>query len=133
MDDWEEIYLNEGEPEADAFYAAYKAAMDKGGAILNWPDNHTLLFLMKERAGEHAAFESEYQNKPISDDNPFQKITWWVRPPNRDWLHFGAIDPSLGKQNKNRDPSAILVGAYDRESTILDIVEASIRRRTPLI
>ncbi len=128
-DQWEEIYLNEGEPEADAFYLAHREAMDKG-AELNWPDNHTLLYLMKERAGDHAAFESEYQNKPISNDNPFQNITWWVRL-NRDWLFFGAIDPSLGKRNANRDPSAILVGAYDREQAILDVAEASIRKRVP--
>nr|WP_321460412.1 phage terminase large subunit [uncultured Cohaesibacter sp.] len=128
-DAWEETYLNEGEPEADAFYAANKEAMDKG-AVLNWPANHSLLFLMKERAGDHAAFESEYQNKPLALDNPFQSIAWWVRI-NRDWLFFGAVDPSLGKNNHNRDPSAILVGAYDKESAILDVVEASIRRRVP--
>lgn len=128
-DAWEETYLNEGEPEADAFYVANKEAMDKG-AVLNWPANHSLLFLMKERAGDHAAFESEYQNKPLALDNPFQSITWWVRI-NRDWLFFGAVDPSLGKNNRNRDPSAILVGAYDKESAILDVVEASIRRRVP--
>lgn len=128
-DQWEEIYLNEGEEEADDFYAANKDEMDKG-AVLNWPDNHTLLYLMQERAGDHPAFESEYQNKPISGDNPFQDLTWWVQI-KRDWMFFGAIDPSLGRNNKNRDPSAILVGAYDRESTILDVVEASIRRRVP--
>ncbi|MCV6601830.1 MAG: phage terminase large subunit, partial [Cohaesibacter sp.] len=128
-DQWEEIYLNDGENDADDFYAANKDEMDKG-AVLNWPDNHTLLYLMQERAGDHPAFESEYQNKPISGDNPFQDLTWWVQI-KRDWMFFGAIDPSLGKNNKNRDPSAILIGAYDRESTILDIAEASIRRRVP--
>ena len=128
-DEWEEIYLNEGEPAADTFYEINKEAMDKG-AVLNWAANHTLLYLMKERAGDHAAFESEYQNKPISGDNPFQAITWWVKV-NHDWLFFGAVDPSLGKNNRSRDPSAILVGAYDKENAILDVVEASIRRRVP--
>ncbi len=128
-DQWEEIYLNEGEPEADVFYQRNRSAMDQGAA-LNWPANHTLLFLMKERAGDHNAFESEYQNKPVSDDNKFQTKHYWVMK-KRNWLHFGAIDPSLGKNNKNRDPSAILIGGYDRDDDILDVVEASIRRRLP--
>ncbi|WP_310620900.1 phage terminase large subunit [Flexibacterium corallicola] len=128
-DQWEEVYLNEGEPAADAFYCTQQGEMDQG-AVLNWPDNHTLLFLMKERADDHAAFESEYQNKPISGDNPFQDLQYWVQR-KTDWLFFGAIDPSLGKNNKGRDPSAILIGGYDRENNILDVVEASIRRRLP--
>ena len=128
-DEWEEIHLNQGEVESDKFYAKQKTAMD-AGAVLNWPANHTLIFLMKKRAGEHSAFQSEYQNKPISDSNLFQKITFWVKyRPNL--VHFGAIDPSLGKQNKNNDPSAIIVASYDTESTVMDVIEASISHRTP--
>jgi predicted phage terminase large subunit-like protein len=126
---WEEVYLNEGEKDADHFYQENKGDMDHG-AVLNWPANHTIEFLMKERAGEHNSFESEYQNKPISDDNPFQNLTYWVMK-KRDWLYFGGIDPSLGKNNKNRDPSAIIIGGYDKEEDIFDVVEASIRRRLP--
>ncbi|MCY1707334.1 phage terminase large subunit [Pannonibacter sp. SL95] len=66
----------------------------------------------------------------MSRDNPFQDLTWWVQK-KRDWLFFGAIDPSLGKNNRHRDPSAILIGGYDRETQVLDVVEASIRRRLP--
>ncbi len=128
-EEWEETYLNEGETQSDQFYRKNKKAMDVG-CILNWPGNHTLLYLMKKRAGEHSAFESEYQNKPISDGNPFQKITWWVqrRP---DLIHFGAIDPSLGKKGKGRDPSAIIIGGVDRLAGEMDVLEASIRRRLP--
>lgn len=128
-DEWEEIYLNQGEPESDKFYADHKKVMDTG-AILNWPANHTLIFLMKKRAGEHPAFESEYQNKPISDSNLFQKITFWVKY-NSDLIHFGAIDPSLGKNNRNNDPSAIIVASYDPKTTVMDVIEASISHRTP--
>lgn len=127
-DRWEELYLD-SEPEADAYYAAHAKEMERG-AVLNWPDNHTLTFLMKERAGDHAAFESEFQNKPLSKDNPFQDLTWWILK-KREWLYFGAIDPSLGKNNRNRDPSAILIGGYDPQDNVLDVVEASIRRRLP--
>ncbi|KZL25662.1 phage terminase large subunit [Pseudovibrio sp. Ad37] len=128
-DKWEETYLNDGEPAADAFYAAQREEMNKG-AVLNWPELHPLDFLMKERAGSHSAFESEYQNKPMSEDNPFRALTYYVQI-KRDWLHFGAIDPSLGKHNKNRDPSAILIGGFDRETQTMDVVEASIRKRLP--
>ena len=127
-DRWEEIYLDD-EHAAEEFYQAHRAYME-AGAVLNWPDNHTLIYLMQERAGDHAGFESEYQNRPISDENPFHKLTWWVQKKS-DWLFFGAIDPSLGKKNRHRDPSAILIGGYDREVGVLDVVEASIRRRLP--
>jgi predicted phage terminase large subunit-like protein len=46
-------------------------------------------------------------------------------------VFFGALDPSLGKENKRNDPSAILVGGLDRETGILDVVEALIRKRLP--
>ncbi len=127
-DRWEELFIND-DPAADAFYQAKREEMDRG-ALLNWPAMQSLLFLMKERAGDHESFESEYQNKPISNDNPFQKLTYWVAS-NRNWMFFGAIDPSLGKRGTNGDPSAILVGGFDKETGILDVVEASIRRRHP--
>ncbi len=38
---------------------------------------------------------------------------------------------SLGKQNRGRDPSALLVGGLNRETGILDVVEARIARRLP--
>lgn len=128
-DTWEETYLNDGEMAADAFYQENRSDMD-AGAVLNWPANHTLEFLMKERAGSHGSFESEYQNNPIARDNPFGALTWWVMR-RADVLHFGAIDPSLGKRGGRGDPSAILVGAIDREAQHLDVLRASIRRRTP--
>ena len=60
-DQWEEILINDGEIDADNFYQVNKKAMHEG-AVLNWPDIHSLERMMKERAGSHAAFESEYQN-----------------------------------------------------------------------
>lgn len=132
MDLWEqfeEIWQNDGEDAARAFYADRKADMD-AGAVVNWPTVQPLLWLMLERAGSHDAFQTEYQNKPISEGNPFGDLTWWVQP-LREWQFFGAIDPSLGKKSKGRDPSAILIGGFDRLSGRMDLVEASIRRRLP--
>ncbi len=132
MDLWEqfeEVYQNDGEPAARAFYAARKAEMD-AGAIVNWPSVQPLLELMLKRAESHDAFQTEYQNKPISEGNPFGELTWWVQV-RRDLVFFGAIDPSLGRKSKGRDPSAILIGGLDRLTGTMDVVEASIRRRLP--
>jgi predicted phage terminase large subunit-like protein len=127
---WEELFLNQGEDDADQFYAERKAEMDDG-AVVSWPSMRPLLMLMKIRADDHHAFDCEYQNDPANDENaPFKNIFYWVQP-SRDWVFFGAHDPSMGKQNKGRDPSATLVGGLDRNHGILDIVEARIARRVP--
>lgn len=132
MDLWdafEEVYNNDGEEAATAFYRAHKAEMD-AGAVVNWPEVQPLLFLMLERAASHDAFQSEYQNKPLSEGNPFGKIIYWnLKTP--DLIFFGAIDPSLGKKGHGRDPSAILIGGMDRLTGRMDVVEASIRKRLP--
>ena len=127
-DEWEELYLND-EPQAEAFWQTQQAEMSKG-AIINWPAMHSLIFLMQERAGDHDSFESEYQNNPVNGSSAFRDLTFWVQKKS-DWLYFGAIDPSLGKKNAGRDPSAILIGGYSRETGVLDVVEASIRKRLP--
>lgn len=127
-DQWEELYLND-EEEAEAFWQAQKAEMSKG-AVINWPEMHSLIFLMQERAGDHDSFESEYQNNPINGDNAFRDLTYWVVK-RAEWIFFGGIDPSLGKKNAGRDPSAILVGGYNPVDGVFDVVEASIRKRLP--
>ncbi|NTT88255.1 phage terminase large subunit [Tabrizicola fusiformis] len=132
MDLWEEfeeLYHNEGEAAARAFYLGRKTEMD-AGAIINWPALQPLVWLMLQRAGGHDSFATEYQNQPISEGNPFAKLVFWTMP-MREWIHFGAIDPSLGGKKKGRDPSAILIGGYDRLSGKMDVVEASIRKRLP--
>ncbi|MCV6583975.1 MAG: phage terminase large subunit [Marinibacterium sp.] len=127
-DEWEELYLND-EAAAEAYWLKHQSELIRG-AIVNWPEMHSLLFLMKERAGDHDSFESEYQNNPINGDTAFRDLTYWVTT-RSDWIMFGAIDPSLGKQNKGRDPSAILIGGYSPSTGVLDVVEASIRKRLP--
>lgn len=132
MDLWdrfEEFYHNQGEDAARAFYDANKTDMD-AGAIVNWPSMQPLVWLMLERAADHDSFQTEYQNKPISEGSPFNRLTFWtLRQP--DLIHFGALDPSLGKKGHGRDPSAILIGGFNRLTGTMDVVEASIRRRLP--
>lgn len=130
-DAWEETLLNEGEGPALAYYGEHLADMEQG-ATVSWPSARPLYSLMLKRARDgHDAFDSEQQNAPGSgDDAPFKVISFWVDI-RRDWLFFGAVDPSLGKLGKSRDPSAILVGGWCRDTMTLDVVEASIRKRLP--
>ncbi|KAA6404479.1 hypothetical protein DPQ22_09615 [Candidatus Tokpelaia sp.] len=132
-DEWEETLRNEGAAAAHAFYQVRKAEMDKG-AVLNWPAMQSLERLMLQRAESPAAFASEQQGEPVSENSAFklEDLTYWAQI-KRDLLLFGAVDPSLGKRGKQRDPSAILVGGIDKsgEYPTMDIVEASIRKRTP--
>ena len=130
-DRWEETLRNSGEEAADAFYAEHQVEMERG-AECSWAAR-PLLALMKIRARDgHDTFDSEYQNDPVAGDNaPFAGIIqFWV---NRlaDWVFFGSCDPSLGKAGASRDPSAILVGGWCRDTMTLDVVEASIRKRLP--
>lgn len=131
-DRWEELLLNVGQEQAQTFYDAHKPEME-AGAEVSWPDARPLLALMLLRARDgHSSFDSELQNDPLSDDEaPFAKvITFWV---NRlaEWRFYGAVDPSLGKAGASRDPSALLVGGFNRTTGVLDVVEASIKKRLP--
>lgn len=122
---------DEAETKAKAFYIKNKAAMD-AGAEVSWQSARPLVELMIIRAESHSAFDSEHQNDPVSgDDAPFANcITFWV---NRlsDWRFYGACDPSLGKKGSSRDPSALLVGGFNINTGILDVVEAEIKKRVP--
>lgn len=127
---WEELLRNEGVASADAFYVKNQKLMT-AGAEVSWPEVRPIEALMRLRVKiGTAAFDAEQQNDPVSEtDAIFGTITFWVE--RSDWIFFGACDPSLGKHNKGRDPSAILVGGLNRETGILDVVEASIRKRLP--
>jgi predicted phage terminase large subunit-like protein len=122
----------EGEAAAMAMYREHQAEMDKG-AVVSWPALRPIHKLMIRRAREgHSAFDSEQQNDPVAgEDAPFaNSIRFWV---NRlaEWVFYGACDPSLGKAGNSRDPSALGVGGYNRETGVLDVVEALIKKRTP--
>lgn len=106
----------------------------EAGAVVSWLAR-PLLALMKIRARDgHDTFDSEYQNDPVAGDNaPFAGegvLKFWVSR-LADWVFFGACDPSLGKAGASRDPSALLVGGFNRKTGILDVVEAGIRKRLP--
>lgn len=96
-DRWEELFRNDGETVAEAFYQANKDEMERG-AQTSWAARGVLA-LMKIRARDgHATFDSEYQNDPVSgEDAPFAKsMKFWTDLPS-DLVYFGSLDPSLGK------------------------------------
>ena len=130
-DRWEELFRNDGEAVAQAFYLANKDEMERG-VVTSWAARGVLA-LMKIRARDgHATFDSEYQNDPVSgEDAPFAKsMKFWNDLPS-DLVYFGALDPSLGKAGASRDPSAIIIGGYQRETGKLYVVEAQIKKRLP--
>ena len=130
-DRWEELFRNDGEMVAEAFYQANKDEMERG-AVTSWAARGVLA-LMKIRARDgHATFDSEYQHDPVSgEDAPFAKsMKFWTDLPS-DLVYFGSLDPSLGKAGASRDPSAIIIGGYQRQTGKLYIVEAQIKKRLP--
>lgn len=128
-DRWQELFVNEGEEAARSYYRENMTAMN-AGAVVNWQEVEPLYSLMTQRAESETAFMSEKQGEPISDASPFRHMLFWIVK-KTEWVYFGAVDPSLGRHGAHRDPSALIVGGFDRESGILDIVEASIRKRLP--
>jgi predicted phage terminase large subunit-like protein len=133
-DQWEALLLNEGRELAKAFYQQRINEMN-AGAVVSWPALRDLYALMLKRATDgHGAFDSEQQNDPSAGDaaplassiKVFSGIT-----PSPHWTWFGAVDPSLGKAGASRDPSAILVGAFDRVTRKLYVYKAPIKKRLP--
>lgn len=130
-DVWESVYHADGKGAARAYYEANRAAMD-AGAVVSWPGMRPLYALMLIRAEDKNAFDSEQQNDPLAGDAaPFAACIHFWTDWEKDWLFFGAVDPSLGKHGRRNDPSAILVGGFKRATRVLDVVEALIRKRHP--
>ncbi|MBY6285411.1 hypothetical protein K6121_03405, partial [Neisseria subflava] len=89
-DRWEELYRNDGEEVAQAFYLANKDEMERG-AVTSWAARGVLA-LMKIRARDgHATFDSEYQNDPVAGEAaPFaNSLNFWVNR-DSDWIFYGA-------------------------------------------
>lgn len=149
MDLWEkcqEIMLNNDKPaEEEAasrgevlpedqrpsvlFYLEHKADMD-AGAEISWPQVRSLYWLMRARAKNKKAFDTEMQGDPRSDeDKVFSNVRFYVSRLSH-WIMFGACDPSMGNGQKS-DPSCIMAGAWDRERSILHVEHSAQKRRLP--
>lgn len=120
-------------PDADLpsyrFYLDHQQEMD-AGAVISWPGVRSLYWLMRQRTKNPKAFSTELQGDPRSDEEKtFTSVKFWPMRSDR-WLMFGACDPSVGKGSSS-DPSAILIGGWDRERQKLNVIHAEIKRRVP--
>lgn len=123
---------------ADAFYQKNEAAMLEGVEVL-WPERLPYLHLMKVLLAEgKTSFDSELQNTPIDPDECLfleEWFTWfdevqrkdgttWLVPviggDRYDWENavnladcdcYGGVDPSMGKDANDGDPSAMVTMA----------------------
>ena len=111
------------------FYLAHQALMDEG-AVVSWPAVRGLFWLMRQRAKAPRAFGTEMQGEPrTEEDKVFAPVHFWV---NRlsSWVFYGGCDPSMGR-GETSDPSSIIGGGYNRDTGVLAVVEAAIKRRVP--
>jgi hypothetical protein len=88
--------LQEKDLPSFKFYRANRKQMDRG-AVVSWPQVRSLFWLMRQRAKNKRAFDTEMQGDPRSDeDRVFTNPTFFVsRLPH--WIVFGGCDPSMGK------------------------------------
>ena len=110
------------------YYMEHQAAMDAGGEV-SW-EARSLYDLMRARAVNRKAFDSELQNNAQRDeDRVFTDIRFWVqRLPH--WTFFAACDPSMGT-GQTSHPSGIIAGGWDRAAKRLHVVHADSKRRVP--
>ncbi len=137
---WEAVYVARQEDQADRFFNKHQRAMLDGTDVL-WPEVEDYYYLMKMRVSDGPAFfDSEKQNEPVNPDDCLFREEWLTFLDeervlrNLEWKTYSgfycAVDPSLGKQSKGADPSAIIVAGVDAEGYV-DVLEADIRKRPP--
>lgn len=134
--EWEEILKDEenSNPSAQAkrFYEEHREEM-VSDAIILWPDKQQDYYydLMLMRVMNPDAFDSEYQNDPVSENQRIFKEEWfdyWQILPEIKEIYI-AVDPSLAKKAK-ADNSAIVTLGRGKDN-YLYVIEADIKRRKP--
>jgi len=134
-----------GPDAAKKFFEDNKAEMLKGTQVI-WPASKSYydLMVLREQDG-NVSFDSEMQNEPVNPrDATFNlsELHYWSDRfdaeedllgsiSEGDELPYGSCDPSMGKENKNSDYSAIVTVVKDARTGIIYVVDADIARRTP--
>lgn len=148
---WVTIYHNQncyGEdsgPKGGAeFFKDNKKDMLEGVEVL-WPEKESYydLMIMREEEGE-GSFNSEKQNSPTDLKEAIfklDKVQYWddlykseedlIRTFGEKLSFYIACDPSLGKQGKRGDFSAILVVAKHADTGKIYVLIADIAKRSP--
>lgn len=148
---WVNIYNNQheykgntGSEAAKEFYKVNEEAMLSGAEVL-WPEHLSYYSLMELREQDgYMSFNSEMQNEPINPRDCIFRMEdvhyWEDNYSSEDELLailgsnkqvYGACDPSLGKQNRRGDYSAIVTAVRDLRSGTLYILDADLERRYP--
>lgn len=135
--EWERKLMNLSDPDreqtADAFYVLHSSEMNKGGEVL-WPDRYPLAELMKIRAQDYRAFQSERQDEPGTDGSTewppdyFDRPDLWFDEWPEDIIGKAYyLDPSKGEGSKAGDWQAHTWGGWSRSRNAL-YVECDLRR-----
>lgn len=130
-DEFDAIFKNDGKKQALDFYSKHKKELDKGAKV-SWQARSLLdLMIIRATIGQ-ASFDAEYQNDPVSlDSAPLAKSLHFYNSLPSNLVYYASLDPSMGRSNTNSDPSAIVIGGLDLQTSKLYIVEADIKRRLP--
>lgn len=119
--------------DAFSFYKAHEEEMLKGTKVL-WPGKEPYYALMLQRIADGpAAFSSEKQNEPLSEEERRFSRNWiqYYEESDivgKDLIVVGYLDPSMGKLKG--DFSAIITLGMDTESQVY-VLDADIQRRHP--
>ena len=148
---WVKIYHNqetykdiEGPLAALDFFNDNSSLMLQGVQVL-WPESRGYYRLMVEREQlGSVSFDSEMQNEPVNPrdchfnveeihyiEEEYKTEDELFNVRGDKLIMLGGCDPSMGKQNRSADFSAILTGAFDTETGIIYILDADIARRRP--
>lgn len=136
-DVWEKIITNMEDQDrvahAREYFEENKEIMLSGTQVL-WPEKEPYYALMLQLISDGpAAFSSEKQNEPLSDDDR-RFLREWIEYYEdsdligKDLYVVGFVDPSLGKQGG--DYSAILTIASDYNGQIY-VLDADLAKRHP--
>jgi len=148
---WQDTYTYQAEYDghggpaaALAFYQANTEEMLEGTQVL-WPQREDYYQLMELRLCDgQASFDSEKQNEPVDPESCFfsaNNFKYWddeyhsvdelFAKLGGDAKIYGACDPSLGMQGKNRDFTAIVTLLKHKPTGHLYVLDADISKRKP--
>ncbi len=148
---WEQIYNKRVEHEgesgpaaAEKYFLSRRTEMLEGTKVM-WPEKQDYYALMVQREDDgYASFDSEMQNEPVNPKDCYfnpEEFHYWddVYPSEDDLLRaigdhaefYGACDPSLGRQGKRGDYSAIITIVKNSKDGTLYVLDADIERCKP--
>jgi predicted phage terminase large subunit-like protein len=118
--------------KAREFYEANREEMERGADVL-WPKRMSLYDLMVLRATNRLAFLKEYQGDPRDESTVlFGQFTYYdLSEINPDDLeYYGAVDPSLGKNDKSDNSAIVTIGRH-KKTGIIYVIDCDAKRRSP--